>query len=99
MIRGTVMGEVWATRKCPGLEGRKLLLVAVAPGAEPREPRTETAPQRVVVAVDTLDAGPGDEVMVSFGSGARNVLRPGAAENRDLMIDAAISLVIEGGSE
>ena len=37
---------------------------------------------RVVVAVDTLDARAGEDVTVAFGSGARNVLRPGAEEPR-----------------
>ena len=28
MIRGTVVGQVWATRKARGLDGQTLLLVA-----------------------------------------------------------------------
>ena len=73
MIRGTVVGQVWATRKARGLEGHKLL----------------------VVAVDVLDAGAGEDVTVAFGSGARNVLRPGP-ENRDLLCDAAVAAIVEG---
>ena len=88
MIRGTVVGQVWATRKARGLDGQKLLLVA-ARDAEGR------ASGRLVVAVDVLDARAGDDVTVAFGSGARNVLRPGA-ENRDLLCDAAVAAIVEG---
>jgi microcompartment protein CcmK/EutM len=88
MIRGTVVGEVWATRKARGLDGRKLVLVA-ARDAEGR------ASGRLVVAVDTLDARAGEDVTVAFGSGARNVLRP-AADNRDLLCDAAVAAIVEG---
>jgi microcompartment protein CcmK/EutM len=88
MIRGTVVGEVWATRKARGLDGQKLVLVA-ARDAEGR------ASGRLVVAVDVLDARAGEDVTVAFGSGARNVLRPGA-ENRDLLCDAAVAAIVEG---
>ncbi|HXT96012.1 MAG TPA: EutN/CcmL family microcompartment protein [Polyangia bacterium] len=88
MIRGTVVGEVWATRKARGLDGRKLVLVA-ARDADGR------ASGRLVVAVDVLDARSGEDVTVAFGSGARNVLRPGA-DNRDLLCDAAVAAIVEG---
>ncbi|HVY40190.1 MAG TPA: EutN/CcmL family microcompartment protein [Polyangia bacterium] len=88
MIRGTVLGQVWAARRSRGLDGHKLVLVAArdASGAETG---------RVVVAVDTLDARGGEDVTVAFGSGARNVLRPGA-DNRDLLCDAAVAAIVEG---
>ena len=81
MIRGEVVGEVWATKKAPGLVGRRMLLVA--------------ADERVLVAVDTLDAREGEPVLVSLGSGARNVLAPGP-DNRALLTDAAVSLIVDG---
>lgn len=87
MIRGPVIGEVWTTRKAPGLSGRKLVLVAVRAEAE--------LTGRVVVAIDTLDAHAGEEVTVSFGSGARNVLAPGP-DNRDVLCDAAVSVIVDG---
>ena len=88
MIRGVVVGQVWGTRKARGLEGQKLLLVA-AHDADGRPTG------RLVVASDVLDARTGEDVTVAFGSGARNVLRPGP-ENRDLMCDAAIAAIVEG---
>jgi ethanolamine utilization protein EutN len=88
MIRGTVVGQVWATRKARGLEGRRLLVVAA------RDAQGQPT-GRLVVAIDVLDAGVGEDVTVAFGSGARNVLRPGP-ENRDLLCDAAVAAIVEG---
>jgi microcompartment protein CcmK/EutM len=88
MIRGTIIGQVWGVRHAPGLDGRKLVLVAARDAAN--------APTgQVVVAIDTLDARSGDDVTVAFGSGARNVLRPGP-NNRDLLCDAAVAALVEG---
>ena len=83
MIRGRVIGEVWATRKAPGLTGRRLLIIAV------------DGEDRAMVAIDTLDAREEEAVLVSVGSGARNVLQAGP-DNRALLCDAAISLIIDG---
>jgi ethanolamine utilization protein EutN len=83
MIRGHVIGEVWATRKSEKLDGRRLVLVGVD-GAD-----------RVMVAVDTLDSRAGQAVLVAVGSGARNVLQPGP-DNRELLCDAAIALLVDG---
>jgi microcompartment protein CcmK/EutM len=88
VLRARVIGELWATRKSPGLAGQKLLLLAPLGAGGP----TGT----VWVAIDTLDAGPGDEVLCAFGSGARNVLRPGP-DNRDLLVDAAVAEIIWRG--
>jgi microcompartment protein CcmK/EutM len=86
VTRGRVIGEVWGTRKARGLDGRRLLLVADAHGGD-----------EVVVAIDTLDARAGQEVLVAFGSGARNVIAPGP-DNRTILCDAAIALVVDGAS-
>ena len=85
MIRGQV-GEVWATSgRIP--EGLKLLLVA--------EQVAKVGTGRVVVATDNLDAGIGDEVLVAFGSGARNAISPGS---RDVLVDAAVVQIIDGSN-
>ena len=57
-----VIGEVWGTRKSPLLDGRRLLLVGVE-GAD-----------RVMVAIDTLDAREGQKVLVAVGSWVRGSL-------------------------
>jgi len=89
MIRGRVVGEVWATRKAPRLEGMKLLLVAEMTNDGDRV----SATGRVVVACDTLDANVGDNVAVALGSGARNAISPGS---RDVLADAAVVQIIDG---
>ena len=86
MIRGTIIGSVWAARQAAGLVGRKLVLVA-ARDADGQ------ASGRVVVALDTLDAHAGDDVTVAFGSGARNVVGPTDAA---LVCDAAVATIVEG---
>jgi microcompartment protein CcmK/EutM len=88
MIRGKIIGQVWGVRRVPGLDGRKLVLVAA-------HDATQAPTGRVVVAIDTLDVRSGEDVTVAFGSGARNVLRPGP-DNRDLVCDAAIAALVEG---
>ena len=88
MIRGVVIGEVWATKMAARLSGMKLVLVAeVGCGGGDRPTG------RVVVATDRLDARAGDPVVVSFGSGARNAVAPGS---RDVLVDACVVQVIDG---
>jgi len=89
VLKGRIIGEVWATKKCEALAPYRLKLVAET-DSEGR------STGRVLVAMDTMDAERGRAVLITFGSGARNVLRPGAWENRDLLCDCAISQVIEG---
>ena len=83
MHRGKILGELWGARRVPGLDGRKLVLV------------TDGAADRVVVAIDPLDGRAGQEALVAFGSGARNVLQPGP-DNRHLVCDAAVALLVDG---
>lgn len=83
MHRGRILGELWGARRVPGLDGRKLVLVQ------------DGAADRVVVAIDPLDGRAGQEALVAFGSGARNVLAPGP-ENRHLVCDAAVALLVDG---
>ena len=64
MLIGRVIGEVWATRKDPKVDGMKFLVVRqIGPD------RTELA--SCVVAVDVVGAGPGEVVLVAQGSSAR----------------------------
>jgi ethanolamine utilization protein EutN len=116
MFLGRVTGTVWSTVKWPEAKGLKLLLVRpyrlgdVAPGAgvagqgasaEASEPTDD-----LVVCADTLDAGPGDDVLVAFGHAARvavsEKLAPGGKP--DVPIDAAVVAVVDrveiaGGAE
>lgn len=111
MKRGVIVGEVWATRQVPGLAGRRLTLVsqsdapvraddADADGAEAAlgDRDNSLAHASLVVAIDTLGARFGQEVLVALGSGARRVLSPGEAPTREVLADAAVALLIDGAS-
>jgi len=83
MILARIVGTVVSTRKDPRLEGRKLLIVKpVSP-----EGRDESG---YLVAVDTVDAGFRETVLVVSGSSARL-----AAECKDRPIDAAIIGIVD----
>jgi ethanolamine utilization protein EutN len=80
MIIGKVLGNVWATKKDPKLNGRKLLVVKTT-GLENSE---------TIVAVDTIGAGIGEDVLVTKGSVARNSLG-----DKDSPVDAVIVGIID----
>ena len=83
MILGRVVGTVVATRKDEKLTGAKLLVVrTIDPSG-----RDEAAH---MVAVDTVDAGLRDRVLVVTGSSARM-----AVGLKDTPVDAAIIGVVD----
>jgi len=84
VILGRVTGVVVATHKHYKLEGRKLLLV------QPLD--LEGEPQGVVIlAVDSVDAGEGDRVLVvQEGKSASMV-----SEREESPLDAAVVAVVD----
>lgn len=76
---GRVVGRLWAARQAASLSGRKLLLV-----------RPETAgggaSRGLIVAVDGLDAGPGDRVIVARGSRVRDLTVGAEVADKDVVI-------------
>jgi microcompartment protein CcmK/EutM len=83
MILGRVVGTVVATRKDERLVGTKLLLVRTT------DPQGNNE-AGYMVAVDTVDAGVSERVLVVTGSSARM-----AAGLKDTPVDAAIVGVID----
>jgi len=87
-----VVGTVVATRKDTRLEGKKLLVVTpltpeeVEGGASPRK----TAQASYLVAVDTVDAGFRETVILVTGSSARM-----AATCKDCPVDTAIVGIVD----
>lgn len=81
MIICKVLGNVWATKKDEKLNGYKLLVVRSHGG----EHGSET-----MVAVDTIGAGIGDDVLVTKGSVARASLR-----DKDSPVDAVVVGIID----
>ena len=82
-----MIGQVWATKKSTYLIGQKLLLIAM-------KDINNNYTGELVVATDTLQSSEGENVMISFGSGARNVLAQGK-NNKTFLTDAAVSMIIE----
>jgi ethanolamine utilization protein EutN len=80
VILGRVIGNVVATQKHPVLECRKLLVVGpVGPQGERRG--------EAVVAVDTVQAGPGDLVLVlDEGNSGRLIVGDDAAPVRTVVV-------------
>ncbi len=83
MILAKVVGTVVATRKDERLVSNKLLV------AQPLDPRGRTD-GNYLVAVDTVDAGFGETVLIVSGSSARM-----AAGMKDCPVDAAIVGIVD----
>src|SRR4051794_34633079 len=83
MILGRVVGTIWATRKEPSLEGAKLQIVEqVGLDFKPLG--------SFLVAVDAVEAGVGEIVLVAQGSSARQTK---ATNNKP--VDAVIMAIVE----
>lgn len=83
MLIGTVVGQVWATRKEPTLEGLRLLVV---------QPWTSGGEAESIVAVDPIGADVGERVLVVFGRAARHAIGRG----QDIGFQTAIVGVVDG---
>lgn len=83
MFLGKVVGTVWATRKDENLVGMKFQIVKHV-GLDYRVKDT------FVVAVDTVQAGVGDIVLVVSGSSARQT-----EQTKNKPVDAVIMAVID----
>lgn len=83
MFLGKVVGTVWATRKDEELVGMKLQIVKHV-GLDYKVKDT------FVVAVDTVQAGVGDVVLVCSGSSARQT-----ALTKNKPVDAVIMAVVD----
>ncbi len=83
MLIAKVVGTVVATRKDPRLVSNKLLV------ARSMDPRGK-ADGAYLVAVDTVDAGVGETVLIVSGSSARM-----ASGMKDCPVDAAIVGIID----
>ncbi len=83
MILAKVVGTVVATRKDERLVGQKLLLVQALDA-------TGKPQGNYLVAVDTVDAGAGETVLIVSGSSARL-----AADLKDSPVDAAIVGIVD----
>ncbi len=83
MLLARIVGTVVATRKDPRLISSKLLL---ARGIDPKG----KAEGNYLVAIDTVDAGVGETVLIVSGSSARL-----ATGMKDVPVDAAVVGIID----
>jgi carbon dioxide concentrating mechanism protein CcmL len=83
MILGKVVGTVWATRKDESLVGTSLQIVR-------HLDLDYKLKDTFVVAVDTVQAGVGDVVLVATGSSARQT-----AVTKNKPVDAVIMAVVD----
>ena len=83
MILGKVVGTVWATRKDEELVGMKFLIVK-------HVDLDYKVKDAFVVAVDTVQAGVGDIVLMCSGSSARQT-----ALTKNKPVDAVIMAVVD----
>ena len=83
MILGKVIGTVWATRKDEAMVGMSLQIVR-------HIDLDYKLKDSFVVAVDTVQAGVGDVVLVATGSSARQT-----AVTKNKPVDAVIMAVVD----
>jgi microcompartment protein CcmK/EutM len=87
LLLGRIIGTVVATRKDPRLEGKKLLICRlIDPDGQDEK--------GYVIAVDTVDAGFKEEVLIVSGSSARM-----AQGCKDTPVDAAIVGIVDQVSQ
>jgi microcompartment protein CcmK/EutM len=83
MLIARVVGDVVSTIKDDKIVGRKLLIV--------REVTTENEMVgKPIVAIDTVDAGSGDVVLIAQGSSARQT-----SSTKDTPTDAVIMAIVD----
>ncbi|MDR1948056.1 MAG: EutN/CcmL family microcompartment protein [Spirochaetaceae bacterium] len=80
MIIAKVLGNLWATKKDDRLNGYKLLVVQTKGSKD----------SKTIVAVDTIGAGIGEDVLIVRGTMTRGILR-----DYDSPIDAAVVGIID----
>jgi microcompartment protein CcmK/EutM len=84
VILGRVVGQVWAARRDPRLTRARLLVIRPHGVYEPAFASGH------LVAVDDVDAGIGDDVIVCLGAPAR-----ASAGGDDMPVDAAVLGVVD----
>lgn len=92
MFVGEVVGNVWGTRKHPGVENRRLLLV------RPIDPMTQRPLGDAQMAVECgVGAGPGSVVLVmDEGGSARSIMKDETAPVRTVIV-GIVDSVSSGG--
>ncbi|HJV17037.1 MAG TPA: EutN/CcmL family microcompartment protein [Bacillales bacterium] len=93
MQLGTVIGNVWATRKEENLRGLKFLIV------QPELLPNDSPIDAPFIAVDRIGAGVGDRVMVTKGSAATHLVTESQLPIDALIIGIIDSIDVERGEK
>jgi microcompartment protein CcmK/EutM len=95
MVLARIIGTVVATRKDPRLEGKKLLICRPIDPNDPEESDSSAKGGKgYLIAVDTVDAGHRERVLIVQGSSARM-----ATGCKDTPVDAAIVGIVDQVSQ
>lgn len=76
-----VIGPVWGARHAGGLDGHKLLEVALVEATAPHLPSGGHQ-----VAIDALGAGPGELVLIAHGSRVRDLTVGASVPDKDIVV-------------
>jgi microcompartment protein CcmK/EutM len=98
MFMAKVVGTVWSSVKWPELEGLKLLVVRPYSLRDLGfEPPAKAPDHDGVVCADTLDAGPGDDVIIAYGHAARVAVSEALPDGAKppFPIDAAVVAIVD----
>lgn len=89
MITGRVTGSIYSTINHPFYDQRKLMLVE-------KVDASGKASGDYLIAVDTVDAGPGDSVLVlDEGNGARQILESSDGPVRSVIVGIIDSMDVQ----
>lgn len=89
MIAGRVTGHIYSTINHPFYDGKRMLVVEKIDGAG-------NALNDYVIAVDTVDAGPGDKVLiVDEGNGARQILQSSDGPVRSVIVGIIDEIAVD----
>lgn len=106
MYLGKVIGSVWGAKQARELEGLKLLQVrpvALRPCLAAENEGTRLTPEecdlspQVIIAADTLGAGPGEYVLVALGSRVRDIVYDGRKPIKAVVVAIVDSADIDVG--
>ncbi|HNR93870.1 MAG TPA: EutN/CcmL family microcompartment protein [Kiritimatiellia bacterium] len=89
MIAGRVTGHIFSTINHPFYDGKRMLVVE-------KIDENGKALNDYVIAVDTVDAGPGDKVLiVDEGNGARQILQSSDGPVRSVIVGIIDQITVD----
>ncbi len=106
MYLGKVIGSIWGAKQAREIEGLKLLQIrpiTLRPLQAEERGETRLTPEecelssQVIIAADTLGAGPGEYVLVALGSRVRDIVYDGRKPIKAMVVAIVDSADINVG--